>query len=349
MSMLSKMVIVGLAASAVALGSCAGGGRADTEPRIPDYTTEPIGVNSGDLDVERSMRRYTNASHSSYAHPNVSYDGQHLAYVATTVGPEPQVFVQRKDRHAARQITFGPGRALHPAISYGSDEIAFSSNKDGRFQIWIAPLDRPGPWEAVSGQDTDAFHPSWSPCGKRLVYSMRENDNAPWKLVVHHRLSGQQDILGRGSQPSWSPDGSQIAFQRTGRNAPGYTSLWTIRPNGDHETMVYQSDTHGAMNPSWAGSEWILFATVNKSRASFRRENGEIFNADDIWMVRKDGAQPRMVTSHRLADWDPTFDHATGEIVFISNRDGVQNIFGMKANITVPDQPANRFLSAGGR
>lgn len=311
---------------------------------------EPIGPGSMRHEVDEAVKRYTNSQLSNYAHPHVSYDGKYLAYSATTTGPNPQVFVQEKDKASTRQLTSGPSTSIHPAISYDSKRVAFACNRDGgRFRIYVVDISGVGDWEEIGDANADNTSPSWSPDGQRLVYQTRRNSNEPSSIVIHDRRNGTKTTLCRGMLPEWSPDGSSIVFQRTSRNHPGYASLHTIRPDGSNELMVYNSDTHGITTPCWAGPNWIAFATVNKSHASNNRPGDAFYNADDIWIVHKDGSQARLVTSHRMADWDPAYDPQKSEIIFVSNRSGAQNIYGIQSNISSGMERSNALFSASGR
>jgi Tol biopolymer transport system component len=343
--------MLSLASLALALTALAGCTMpVTTEPMTPNYETDVIGPNMASQPApDESMTQYTAAERHDYAHPNVSYDGMWLAYAATITGPDPQIFVQKKGGHAARQITTR-GRNIHPSISYDSKSVAFASNFQGKFRIYVASMNGVGPLEEIGDPNGDNVSPSWAPDGKRLAYASRRAAGEPYQIVIHDRTSSQTTTLCRGVLPDWSPDGMRIAYQRNDLNAPGYTSIYTIKPDGSEETMVYHSDTHGAITPAWAGKDWILFATVNKSSASLARDNNEMFNADDVWMVKADGTQPRMVTSHRMADWDPCYDNKAREIVYVSNRGGVQNIYGMKSNLSDSSGgDGSRLFSAGGR
>lgn len=304
---------------------------------VPDLIGMGGTVGYGD---EGPIRRYTNATRTNYAHPDVSLDGSWLAYAATISGQNPHIYVQRKGEFAARQLTQGPSSNIHPAISPDGTEIAWSSNAgDGRFTVFIQAMAGHGGRELVSDEGWTAVSPTWSADGRKLAYAACRNPaaDAPlWEIKIHDRNNMQTLTLAEGTAPSWSPDGSRIVFQRLNRNMPGYTSIYTMRPDGSELTEIHRSDDYGCITPSWLGSEWILFATVNKSKASRLRMNDEMFNADDIYMIKRDGTQLRMVTSHRLADWDPCYDLSTGEVIYVSNRDGVQNIFGMKSNVSDP-------------
>ncbi len=67
---------------------------------------------------------------------------------------------------------------------------------------------------------------SLSPDGRRLVYS---DENS--RLVVWELSNGQRTTLGDGSTPRWSPDGMQIAFNRT---TPKGQNIFVMNANGSN-------------------------------------------------------------------------------------------------------------------
>lgn len=331
--------------------------RSTTYPDWGPGGNREIGMQGDDLNVlgPGSMAppvvKLTNAEVHDYAQPHVSFDGKWLAYAATINRTQADIFVQMLDGgRAARQITSG-GSNIQPAISPDSMEVAFASDRDGKYRIYIAPVSRTGATEEISPCAWEAVSPTWSPDGMRIAFAAREDSMSPWMICVRDRVKGHLSILTEGNYPDWSPYGEHIAFQRVDRQEPGYTSIYTVRADGNELTQVYHADTHGAITPAWAGGDWILFATVNKSVASRMRKNYATFNADDVWIVKRDGTQASVVTVHRAADWDPCYDNQNRRVVFVSARDGVQNIYAAPSNLSGPRSGGYEglFGMSGGR
>jgi len=102
---------------------------------------------------------------------------------------------------------------------------------------------------------------SISPYGSRAVYvvtSMTEDAESDYKYLRHVWMakldndnpSVQQLTYGdrNDSQPSWSPDGSQIAFVR---KAAEKSQIWILPLTGG-EAYVLTDAKHGATNPQWS-------------------------------------------------------------------------------------------------
>jgi|GEM_PF-2356986 len=320
---------------------------------MKDDNQPELTLNGPDMMMsEDAVSQHTAGTRHHYAHPCVSMDGRWLAYSADHDRGGSDIYIQDLQGSSARQLTWTANNA-HPAISPDNTRVAFTSNRDGKYRIYTIAINGNGGLEEVSDAMSESVSPSWSPDGYSIVYATRKTKKSQWQIAVKDRMNGETRYLTAGMYPQWSPDGDYIVFQKLSRQEPGYPAIYTVRADGSQLTQVYQSDSHGAITPSWAaGGEWILFATVNKSEKSRDRQNTEIFNADDVWMVRRDGTQARVLTNHRLADWDPCYDPQGNRVFYVSLRDGVQNIYSMRTELGDGGQPRGRsqlFPEAGGR
>jgi Tol biopolymer transport system component len=118
--------------------------------------------------------------------------------------------------------------------------IAYSSNRNGDFEIWLRRLD--GRSETrLTNDDSRQIRPEWSPDGKRIVFQSHGEDGTPKLFVANTdggggvRLLVDQRIGGgwsahTGSMIRWSPDGELIAYRVAGDERP---ELWTVGPDGE--------------------------------------------------------------------------------------------------------------------
>ena len=141
--------------------------------------------------------------------------------------------------------------------------------------------------------------------------------------------------------PTWSPDGTRIAFLSL-RNRD--LDIYTMNADGGNQKLLYDSGAHDA-DIDWRGDK-IVF-TSNFA----------------IWIVNADGSRPARITSPPSAgkwgkanlpigDYDPRFDQSGLKIVFERLEDpesthGDYNIFVIKSDGTAETRLTSTGYSQG--
>ncbi len=119
------------------------------------------------------------------------------------------------------RLTSDPFDDITPAVSPDGSRIAFSSRRNGFWDLYL--LELPG-GELTKLTDTPAYDaaPSWSPDGKWLAYETYRNGNLDIMLLaVDHPTNDPiriTDDPAADYAPAWSPAGRSLAFisQRSG-------------------------------------------------------------------------------------------------------------------------------------
>ncbi len=129
-----------------------------------------------------------------------------------------------------RQLTATQAANLRPSLSPDGKRIAFQSNRDGPYHIYVMDADGANARRVTSG-DSDDRHPSWSPDGKFLaIDSGDQTKREIWLIDVATGTRTQITKLGMiASFPSWSPDGRRLAFFTY---QAGVMDLWTVGRDG---------------------------------------------------------------------------------------------------------------------
>jgi dipeptidyl aminopeptidase/acylaminoacyl peptidase len=201
--------------------------------------------------------------------PNVSPDGQWVAYVVTTNEREADearsaIWMVSWDGSQRLALTGAADGTGKPKWSPDGRYLAYLANTAGSDTAQIMLLDRRG-GEArqVTSGSGDIGEYSWAPDGKRLAFTMRQDDadKTPKPIVIdalhfkddtdgyleQHRArhlylldleSKHVDALTTDSGfnedlPTWSPDGRYIAFIRTherGADADGREDIVVVEP-----------------------------------------------------------------------------------------------------------------------
>jgi WD40-like Beta Propeller Repeat/RTX calcium-binding nonapeptide repeat (4 copies) len=110
------------------------------------------------------------------------------------------------------RLTTDPADDADPAYSPDGSKIAFASPRGTTgYDLWILDLSSatPRPLTQATG---DERHPSWSPSGASIVYTSSSNGHLFTVSTSGTGVNTGTDLNVVGSDPTYSPDGTTIAF-----------------------------------------------------------------------------------------------------------------------------------------
>ena len=136
-----------------------------------------------------------------------------------------------------RQLTSSTATNVRPAWSADGKSIAFQSNRDGPYHIYVMNADGSNLRQLTSGNENDDRHPNWSPDGKTIAVDTGSEVKREIALIdVASKNRTVITRLGMTAQfPSFSPDGQTIAFFMYNL---GKMDLWTVGKDGSNARAV---------------------------------------------------------------------------------------------------------------
>ena len=143
-----------------------------------------------------------------------------------------------------RQLTSTPdSSSLRPAWSYDGKRIAYQSDKDGTFHIYVMNADGTDNRQISSGKDIDDRHPAWSPDGNAIAVDSGDATHREiWIIDVASGRRTQVTKTGNlATFPSWSPDGKRLAFYVYKATPPADSGPFT----GSMDVYASQRDGSG--------------------------------------------------------------------------------------------------------
>jgi eukaryotic-like serine/threonine-protein kinase len=159
-----------------------------------------------------------------------------------------------------RPVTFDGGRHRAPSLSPAGDLVAYSSDRDGSFDVFVQQLDT-GRVLRLTTEPGDELDPAFSPDGQSLVYTTGE------QVSVVPSLGGAPHVVAWGGiEPAWSPDGSLIALRSGG------AIVVVPREGGAPRALTPEGSLPAVGRPAWSpDGAWIVFPCLRGGRGVLAR------------------------------------------------------------------------------
>jgi Tol biopolymer transport system component/DNA-binding winged helix-turn-helix (wHTH) protein len=166
-----------------------------------------------------------------------------LAYKWTNNSPRG---VQR----SLTRLTFDDGLQIGATWSPDGRFLAYSSDRGGKFDIWVQQLNGGDPVRVTAGPG-DKWQPEWSPDGKYIAYRSEANEGGIFVVPALGGAGFERKISLFGYYPHWSPDSSQLLFQ-TARFGLA-SSLYVVRLDGTppREVMADLTSRNWLVSAAW--------------------------------------------------------------------------------------------------
>ena len=207
-------------------------------------------------------------------------------------------------------VTNFAGVEAQPSLSPDGRSVAFVSNRDGQWDVYVGLVTGGGLVRLTSDPNIET-RPRWSPDGTKLLYS-RLNESGLQDIWVTPAFPGNaRRIVPNAFSPAWSVDGRQIGYSAS-------NTIWICDADGGNANQLTK------LEPPPIFHDQPAFAHSGKSIVFIRRRLGprsEMALAD-----LQTGAVRTLTTDDALA-LSPVWSADDRFIYFSSSRGGTLNIW----------------------
>ncbi len=221
------------------------------------------------------------------------------------------------DRDGANlvQLTRHGSLTLSPTVA-ADGRLAYVTYKGGAPEIW-GQRRKDGPHEKLypaSGSGAMVSSPAWSPDGRRLAFvqgDRRGNSDIMVLDLASGRARRLTDGNGINTEPSWNPNGTQIAFTSDREGGP---QVYLMQDDGSNLRRLTGEGLYNA-SPAWSPNG-AMIAYVSRFEGKF-----------DLFIYKLGEGKAYQITTGVSTSESPAWSPDERRLVFTSNRFGSMQIF----------------------
>ena len=260
--------------------------------------------------------------------PTVNWAGEKIGFTrAPQLGGTETLWIMNGDGSGQSQLSLGADGNSSLTWSPDGKYIAFESVRDGNHEIYTAQITGNAD-KTYSAQDiqrrtttpADDSFPAWSHDCALLAFSSnraKQNSYNIYQLDLNdNNVTPITSGNYKDSSPSWSPDGSKIAFTRKVGDAPG--EIYVHVMNSGQDIRLTNNSVNDA-DPSWSPIGRIVFSRHSEdgSRAALFEMDAVDANGDG------NGDHLDRISTPNANEYDQKPEYARNgkAIVFLRNQE----------------------------
>ncbi len=221
----------------------------------------------------------------------------------------------------AVRLTVHPAHDIRPRFSPDGKWLAFNSNREGNYDIYLMPAEGGRP-KRLTFHSADDILSDWSPDGRWIVFSSNRDHRFSQIYLLEvetgyvRRLTDDETNL---HSPSFSPDGRFIYYCRGG------TSWWRKGYRGSANSDIWrlpitvEDDRVTVGSPQrltrYEGNDWAPMVSPDGKTLFFLSDRKGVFN---IWRMPLEGSEEKAqpLTNHSDRVLNPSMSRNGQFIVY---------------------------------
>jgi dipeptidyl aminopeptidase/acylaminoacyl peptidase len=207
--------------------------------------------------------------------------------------------------------------------------IAYTESLTGfKDQIWSVNADGTNKIRLSNAPDNDNTRANWNANGDQVAYIRSTDDPTVTDLyVMNADGTGARPVVTGikfGSYPSWSPDGSKIAYNEN------LGTIWTVNADGSNKQVLIGEDPNGTefgTSPQWS---------PDGTKIAFSKIIAQNVNCTggvdaQLYLMNTSGGNLEQLTNDPCSSYEPTWSPDGQRIAYTTDRGFDEEIWVMDA------------------
>ena len=236
-----------------------------------------------------------------------SPDGKQIAWALDLDGSESfHIILCERATGETRDLTPDIDFTVQPSFAWSPDgkQIAYLADKSGNFDLYLRDIDGPSD-KLLFTSGGPAHFVRWAEDGRHIAVTTEKEWQSDGTFIVPldggkaKRVGGDEHPID-ADQPSWSPDGTKVAFVS---NASGWSQIG-IYHLADESIEWITSNESDKSHPNWSPDGNRIAWVGNRGETAWVEVRSE------------DGSRQRVETEAGFAYW-PMFTRDSQSIIFL--------------------------------
>jgi len=271
-------------------------------------------VNADGSGVSRLTSRHGSEGDASW-----SGDGAKVAF-SYAADPEKgpyEIWSVNADGSQLTRLTRHRGFSIAPAWSPDATKIVYASDggQDHGLDLYVMNADGSGKHRVTKDRNRDDSDASWSSNGERIAFAILKPGDTPREFdsslaSVDADGGGLRHLTDAGGpdelNPNWSPNSSEIAYERNGRFPVRQSDIALMNANGSGEHRITRTGVHET-NPSFSADGTRIAFTSDRDRRKLSTDR--LGRGFEVYTMAVDGSDIERLTNNRkpdlFPDWQP--------------------------------------------
>jgi TolB protein len=241
-----------------------------------------------------------------------------IVFVRGLANGVKEIFQVDRDGAGLMQLTRHGALTLAPTVAQDG-RLAYVTYKGGAPEVWgqrrpNGDHEKLYPTTNTGGMISMLSSPAWSPDGKRLAFvqgDRRGNADIMVLDLATGRARRLTDSTGINTEPSWNPNGTQLAFTSDREGGP---QVFLMQDDGSNLRKLTTEGLYNA-SPAWSPNG-AMVAYVSRFEGKF-----------DLFIYKLGEGKAYQITTGVSTSESPAWSPDERRLVFTSNRFGSSQLF----------------------